>query len=134
LNKNKEISLTLSLIKDLDPFFFEFLIDIVGNSDNTLFTENSNLTNYLKNLIFLNILSTEIITNDLDQKLTESRTIDNLIYSTNKQLNSSKLSNKDIKYELEKIFFYSLKKIKHNYFLTSETSNLIKKLKNYILI
>lgn len=134
MNKNKEISLTLSLIKDLDPFFFEFLIDIVGNSDNTLFTENSNLTNYLKNLIFLNILSTEIITNDLDQKLTESRTIDNLIYSTNKQLNSSKLSNKDIKYELEKIFFYSLKKIKHNYFLTSETSNLIKKLKNYILI
>jgi len=125
-------------IKDLDPFFFESLIDIIGNSDNTVFTQNSNLTDYLKNLIFLNILSTEIISKELDQKLIGGRTVNNLIYSINKQLNSSELelelSSKDIKYQLEKKFFYSLKKIKYNYFLSSEASNLLKNFKNYILI
>ena len=134
LNKNKEVSLTLYLIEALDPLFFESLIDTLGISNDILFTSNSGLTNYFKNIIFLNILSTEIISNQLDLKLDGAKTGNNLIYKITKQLNSSKLFHKDIKNQLEKFLFFNLKNTKNNCLLSSETPKLIKNLKNFILI
>jgi len=132
LSKNKEVSLNLYLAKDLDPFFFEFLTDTLGNSNNNLFSKDIDLNKYLQNLIFLNILSAEIVSSQLDQRLPRGKK--NLVYLINKRLNSSKKSNKDMKYELFKVFFRTLKSTKHNCFLFSETSNLIKNFKNYLFI
>lgn len=134
LNKNKEVSLPFYLISDLDPGFFESLIDNLGNANNILLTQNSALTIYLENIIFLNILPTEILSNKLDWKLTEEKTEGNLIYAITKPLNNSKVFDEDIKHQREKFFFHNLKSAKHNSLLSSETSNLIKHLKNYILI
>ena len=135
LNKNKEVSLILYLIRDLDPFFFESLIDTIGNSNNVSLILISRLTpHYFKNIIFLNILSTEIISNKLNRKLTEEKIEKNLVYTRTKQLNNSKLFYKNIKHQLENIFFFNLKNTKYNASFSSETSNLIKIFKNYILI
>ncbi len=100
---------TLSVVKYLDPLFFELIIDSIGESKSPFLEELRNLSISNKNtilfLIYLNLFSTEKLMIQLKHQLIGRKNNNNLLYSISKNIIPLKLFNKELTLELQKEFF-----------------------------
>nr|QWK42486.1 hypothetical protein [Macrocystis pyrifera] len=136
INKNRKTLQILFLIKDLDPIFFEFLIDnikypnkkLIFNKDESLKASNKNILLFF---IYCNLFSTKQL-----NKPTITKAKDNLLYHMNKGKRRviAKFLNKDLKQQLQKNFFFSISKTKVNKMVSSKILTSIKTLQNFTLI
>lgn len=141
INKNRKTLQILFLIKDLDPIFFEFLIDNIEYPNKKLtFTKNESLktsnTNIILFFIFCNVFSNKHLNTQLQNKPTVDTTKENLLYYINKGKRRliAKVFNKDLKEQLQKSFFLSISQTKYNETISSEILTSIKTLQNFNFI
>nr|QWK43337.1 hypothetical protein [Ecklonia arborea] len=143
LNKNKKIRQFFFLIKDLDPIFFEFLIDNIEYPNKKLtFTKDERLKvsdiNMLLFFIYCNIFSTEQLNLQFQNKTNVNNAKDNLLYYLNREKRRlrAKALNKELKQDLQKSFFLSINKTKNNERVVSSSKNLtsIERLQDFNLV
>nr|QWK44047.1 hypothetical protein [Arthrothamnus bifidus] len=141
INKNRKTLQILFLIKDLDPIFFEFLIDNIEYPNKKLtFTKNENLktsnTNIILFFIYCNVFSTKQLNIQLQNKPTVGTAKDNLLYYINKGKRRiiAKILNNDLKQQLQKNFFLSISQTKHNETVSSKILTSSKTLQNFNFI
>lgn len=136
LNKNRKTLQILFLIKDLDPIFFEFLIDNIEYPNKKLtFNKNESLEasniNIILFIIYYNVFSTKQL-----NKLTANNAKENLFYHMNKgkQRVIAKFLTKDLKQQLQKNFFLSINQTKAHKMGSSKILTSIKTLQHFNLI
>lgn len=141
INKNRKTLQILLLIKDLDPIFFEFLIDKIEYPNKKLtFTTDESLktpnTNIILFLTYCNVFSNKQLNIQLQNKPTVDTTKENLLYYINKGKRriTAKVFNNDLKQQLQKSFFLSINKTKYNETVSSEILTSIKTLQNFNFI
>lgn len=141
INKNRKTLQILLLIKDLDPIFFEFLIDKIEYPNKKLtFTTDESLktpnTNIILFLTYCNVFSNKQLNIQLQNKPTVDTTKENLLYYINKckRRITAKVFNNDLKQQLQKSFFLSINKTKYNETVSSEILTSIKTLQNFNFI
>nr|QWK43054.1 hypothetical protein [Saccharina subsessilis] len=141
INKNRKTLQILFLIKDLDPIFFEFLIDNIEYPNKKLtFTKNENLktpnTNIILFFIYCNVFSTKQLNLQLQNKPTVDTTKDNLLYYINKGKRRiiAKILNNDLKQQLQKSFFLSISQTKYDETVSSKILTSSKTLQNFNFI
>ncbi len=141
LNKNRKTLKILFLIKDLDPIFFEFLIDNIEYPNKKLtFTKNESIkipnTNIILFLTYCNVFSNKQLNIQLQNKPTVDTTRENLLYYINKGKRriTAKVFNNDLKQQLQKSFFLSINQTNYNETVSSEILTSIKTLQNFNFI
>lgn len=111
-NKVQDLLVILQLIKLFNPILYELLLSNMINA--ALSFQKYDLTKKIKfnnNIFFLNslnIFSAKSLKKELESIIIKKKTQENLIYSINKKLPSTK----NLKLELLKSFSFSLKKEK----------------------
>nr|YP_009327087.1 hypothetical protein [Pleurocladia lacustris]ANS57592.1 hypothetical protein [Pleurocladia lacustris]ANS57735.1 hypothetical protein [Pleurocladia lacustris] len=132
LKKKKRIASIFFLLRALNPFFFELLMDSIKDFNKTLINKNKIIILFT---FYLNLFSTEKLNlqktvKELDQKIPT----DNELYSILKQISFSKNTmNKELKFLFEKNFFCNLYLHRYNELLTLQiimSNQIIKNLDN----
>nr|QWK42344.1 hypothetical protein [Postelsia palmaeformis] len=136
LNKNRKTLQIFYLIKDLDPIFFEFLIDnikypnkkLILNKDESLEASNINI---ILSFIYCNVFSTKQLS-----KTTANNAKDNLLYHMNKSKRRviTKFLKKELKQQFQKNFFLNINQTKTYEMGSSKILTSIKILQNFNLI
>ena len=140
-NKNRKTLQILFLIKDLDPIFFEFLINNIEYPTKKLtFTKDKTLKISDINIIFFfmycNLFSTKQLNIQLQKKITGDRAKNNLLYYINKGKRTliAKALNKNLKQQLQKSFFLSINQTKYNEMISSQVLISVETLRRFNLI
>ena len=119
LKQQKRILSVLFLIKNLDPVFFELLIDSIKDSKKNQMNKNKNITLFI---IYLNLFSTKKLKiQHSKEKLNPQMRNTNLVYSLSKQPSLSiNSTHKESKLQRKKTFFYNIYFNRFNELLTSQ--------------
>ena len=131
LKKRNKILSVFKSSKDLDPFFFELLMDSIRDSNKTLIAKKNPQSLFI---IYSNIFATKKLNRPLAKEQTLDRKFNkvtknmNLIYSVMEQRSIRKLESNDqqVSFQLKKNLFYNLYLNRYNKLISSQVISSLK--------
>ena len=133
LTKRNKILSVFQSIKDLDPFFFELLMDSISDSNKTSIIREKPQALFI---VYSNIFATKKLNIPLAKEKTLGLQIDkintnfNLLYSLI-SIRSLKIRDEEVVSQLNKNLFYKFYLNRYNKFFTSQVKKYIKIIKSW---